>query len=123
MRKIKTSFGYQLLCIGNMQIVTIKLKVKNTFPVNDLPLGFTHRPSIKQDEFVIEFSSILDFFAIERIQRFDRMRLKYKMDRVIANHGGWGMCKGQMSSYTESTLQAKEVEVIDYEWNNDDHTF
>ena len=120
MKKIKIGFGYDLLCIGTVQVVTIKVKVKNSFPVNDLPLGFTHRPSVKQDEVVIEFSSVFDSYAIERIRRFDRMRLQYKMNRVIANHGGWNMCKGEISQYAEATLQEKELVC---EWNNDDCTF
>jgi hypothetical protein len=104
--KIKTAFGYNVISIGQLDILTIKVKMKNSFPVHKLPLGFKHRQSIRQDEIVIEFVAINSISAVQSIERFDALRLQYKLDQVINNHGGWSQPKGYLQGDVEASIKS-----------------
>ena len=102
--KIKTAFGYNVISIGQLDILTVKVKVKKSFPLHRLPKGFTHRESIRKDEFVIEFVGINNPDNVKLIKHFDSIRLHYKLDRVIRNHGAFGECKGYLTGVVEAEL-------------------
>ena len=104
MKKIKTSFGYNVIRIGQLEILTVKVKMKKSFPLNRLPKGFSYRDSIKKDEVVIEFEGMNNPDNVELIKRFDYLRLHYKLNQVIINHGGWNECKGFLSGVLEAEL-------------------
>lgn len=102
--KIKTAFGYNVISIGQLHILTVKIKMKKSFPLNRLPKGFSYRDSIKKDEIVIEFVGVNNPDNVKLIKQFDSMRLHYKLDRVISNHGGFGECKGYLTGVLEAEL-------------------
>ena len=71
--------------------------------------------SIKQDQCVIEFQCLSsDERAIEKIQKFDRMRLKYKFYRVIQNHSDIFGYKGMYEGVLRAELTLDRVE--DFPW-------
>ena len=102
--KLKTKFGYGTITIGSLTILTVKIKMKNSFPLDRLPKGFTSRQSIKQDEIVIEFVGLHNAENIKLIKQFDTQRLHYKLDRTISNHGGWNECNGHLTGLIEAEL-------------------
>lgn len=101
---LKTKFGYGTITIGSLTILSVKVKVKKSFPLHRLPSGFTHRQSIRQDEIVIEFTGVNNPENVKLIKRFDTIRLHYKLDQVIINHGGWNECKGYLAGVLEAEL-------------------
>lgn len=101
---LKTKFGYGTITIGSITILTVKVKMKKSFPLHRLPEGFTYRDSIKQDEIVIEFVGVNNPENVKLIKQFDNLRLHYKLDRTISNHGGWNECKGFLSGLLEAEL-------------------
>lgn len=102
--KIKTAFGYGTITIGSLTILTVKVKVKKSFPLHRLPSGFTHRESIKQDEIVIEFTGVYNPENVKLIKRFDTLRLHHKLNQVIINHAGLNECKGYLTGVLEAEL-------------------
>ena len=88
---IKLNYGYNTMFIHGIQLLTIKVRVKNSFPFSKLDLlnkngQFWVTDSKVQSNKVISFAGLDCTFTRDLIKEFTDIMLQYKHDEIDRNH-------------------------------------
>jgi hypothetical protein len=83
---IKLNYGYNKMYIHGIELLTIKVRVKNSFPFQKLNAEFKVTDSKIQSNKVISFAGIDCDWNREIIKRFTDIMLQYKHDEIDRGH-------------------------------------
>jgi len=86
---VKINYGYNQMYIHGITLLTIKVRVKNSFPfekLNDLNQEFKITDCKIQSNKVISFAGFDCNPTRDTIKEFTEIMLKYKHDEIDRNH-------------------------------------
>jgi len=86
--RFQIKHGYNTVCVQGIRILTIKLRVKTSFPFDELPNEF------RVDECKVQSNKLISYAGIDTedvrrlIKDFTDLVLQHKIDEVYKNHSG-----------------------------------
>jgi hypothetical protein len=84
--RIKLQYGYNTITVYNLRFLTLKVRVKNSFPFDQLPDHFTVEDCKVQTNKVISYAGIDSQETRHVILKFTNLMLNHKIDEAISNH-------------------------------------
>lgn len=83
---VKLTYGYNTIRVYNTVFLTLKVRVKNNFPFDQLPDDFTVQDCKVQTNKVISYAGIDSQETRFIILRFTNLMLRHKLEETRLNH-------------------------------------